>query len=476
MTGIPADSHKEDSSMKTNANSLNAENPLGYAPVGSLLRKFAIPSIISMLVSALYNIVDQIFIGQGVGMLGNAATNVAFPMTTITVAIALLLGIGGAANFNLALGRGQEEHAKKIAGTAFGTLLLSGILFCLVIRLFLKPVVLACGATDQTLEYSLAYVGITSLGFPFYMLGTGGNHLIRADGKPTYSMIMVLSGAVINTILDPIFIFVFGWGIQGAAWATVIGQIFSAILVLVYLPKYMHSSLKIKDFIPDPRCLKAVISLGSAACLNQLAITVVQILMNNTLRHYGSLSEYGSDIPLAVVGIVMKVNMLFLSIVIGLSQGAQPIISFNYGAVKYSRVKETYLKAAGAATVVAILGVICFQLFPRQIISLFGNGDELYYQFAVKFFRIFLFCTFFNGLQPVTSNFFTSIGKATKGIFLSMTRQIIFLVPLMIIFPIFMGIDGIMFAGPISDAAAGILAIVLVIKEFHKMSMLPERK
>lgn len=460
--------------MNTNPKEKNTENPLGYAPVGSLLRKFAIPSIISMLVSALYNIVDQIFIGQGVGMLGNAATNVAFPMTTVTVAIALLLGIGGAANFNLALGRRQEDRARNIAGTAFGTLILFGIAFCLVIRLFLKPVVLACGATDQTIDYSLAYVGITSLGFPFYMLSTGGNHLIRADGKPAYSMVMVLSGAILNTILDPLFIFVFKWGIQGAAWATVIGQIFSAILVLLYLPRYMNSSLKPGDFIPKADCLKAIISLGSAACLNQLAITVVQILMNNVLRHYGGLSEYGSDIPLAVVGIVMKVNMLFLSIVIGLSQGAQPIISFNYGARKYSRVKEAYLKAAGAATIVAILGVICFQVFPRQIISLFGNGDELYYKFAVKFFRIYLFCTFFNGLQPVTSNFFTSIGKATKGIFLSMTRQIIFLVPLILVFPIFMGIDGVIFAGPISDAAAGILAILLVSREFGKMSVLPE--
>lgn len=450
------------------------KNPLGTAPIGSLLRKFAIPSIISMVVGALYNIVDQIFIGQGVGMLGNAATNVAFPMTTITVAIALLLGIGGAANFNLSLGRGETERAKRIAGTAFGSLVLFGVAFCIVVRLFLEPIVLACGATEQTLNYSLSYIGITSLGFPFYMLTTGGNHLIRADGKPTYSMMAMLSGAVINTILDPLFIFGFGFGIQGAAWATVIGQIFSACMVLVYLPRYLGGAFCLRDFLPKPDSLKAIISLGSAACLNQLAITIVQILLNNTLRHYGSLSPYGSEIPLAVVGIVMKVNMLFLSVVIGLSQGAQPIISFNYGAEKYSRVKEAYLKAAGAASVVAVVGVLCFQIFPRQIISLFGNGDQLYYEFAVKFFRIFLFCTFFNGLQPVTSNFFTSIGKATRGIFLSMTRQIIFLVPLVIIFPIFMGIDGVMYAGPIADAAAGILAIILVVKEFKLINRMRE--
>lgn len=449
-------------------------NPLGTAPVGSLLKKFAIPSIISMVVNALYNIVDQIFIGQGVGMLGNAATNVAFPMTTVTLAIALLLGIGGASNFNLSLGRKDEERARSIAGTAFGSLIIFGVIFCLVIRLFLKPIVMACGATDQTLEYSLAYVSITSLGFPFSMLTTGGNHLIRADGKPTYSMTAALSGAIINTILDPLFIFVFGWGIEGAAITTVIGQVFSACMVLFYLPKYLHGSLKFRDFIPKFSCLKAIISLGCASCLNQLAITVIQILLNNTLRHYGALSPYGSDIPLAVVGIVMKVNTLFLAVVIGLSQGAQPIFSFNYGARKYKRVREAYLKAAGISTIIAVVAFLCFQIFPRQIIGLFGNGDELYYQFAVRFFRIYLFCTFFNGMQPVTSNFFSSIGKPYKGIFLSLTRQIIFLVPLVIIFPLFMGIDGVTFAGPIADGAAGILAITLISIEFKKMKKLPE--
>jgi Na+-driven multidrug efflux pump len=301
------------------------------------------------------------------------------------------------------------------------------------------------------------------------MVTTGGNHLIRADGKPTYSMALSLSGALINTVLDPLFIFVFHWGIQGAAWATVIGQIFSACMVFIYLPRYLNRSLKPKNLIPKFDCLRAIVSLGSASCLNQLAITVVQILLNNTLRHYGALSPYGSDIPLAVAGIVSKVNMVFLSVVIGLSQGAQPIIGFNYGAKNYSRVREAYKKAATAATVVAVVSFLCFQIFPYQIISLFGNGDALYYEFAVKFIRIYLFCTFFNGLQPVTANFFTSIGKASKGIFLSMTRQIIFLIPLVILFPIFMGVEGVMYAGPIADGAAGVLALVLVTRELVKL-------
>ena len=446
-----------------------AGNPLGSAPLGKLLLKFAIPSIISMLVSALYNIVDQIFIGQGVGLYGNAATNVAFPLTTLATATGLLLGIGGASNFNLEMGRRHEEQAKKIAGSAFGCLILAGLTICIVSRMFLRPMVAAFGATEDVMDYALTYVGITSLGMPFFVLTTGGNHLIRADGKPTFSMIAALSGAVINTILDPLFIFVFHWGIAGAAWATIIGQFFSAMLVLGYLPHYKTVHLKAKDFIPQLHCVKMIAALGAAACFNQLAICITQITMNNVLRHYGALSVYGSDIPLAVVGIGAKVNMVFMAIVIGISQGAQPIIGFNYGATQYGRVKKTYKTAATAASVIAVLAFAGFQLFPRQITALFGRGDELYEQFAVSYFRIYMFFTFLNGIQPLTSNFFTSIGKAPMGIFISLTRQLIFLLPLLVLLPVFFGIDGVMFAGPIADGVAGVLALILVGREFKRM-------
>lgn len=446
------------------------QNPLASAPPGRLLVKFAVPSIISMLVSALYNIVDQIFIGQGVGMYGNAATNVAFPLTTLATATGLLLGIGGASNFNLEMGRKHEENAKKIAGTAFGSLIIAGIVICLVSRIFLRPLIVAFGATADVMDYAMTYVGITSLGMPFFVLTTGGSHLIRADGKPTFSMLASLSGAIINTILDPLFIFVFDWGIAGAAWATIIGQFFSALLVLGYLPKYHTVKLTLRDFIPKLHCLKLVAALGAAACFNQLAIFVTQITMNNVLRHYGALSVYGSDIPLAVVGVGSKVNMVFMAIVIGISQGAQPIIGFNYGAAQYDRVKKTYRLAATAATIIAVIAFAAFQLFPRQITSLFGSGDELYEQFAVSYFRIFMFCTFLNGIQPLTSNFFTSIGKAPMGIFISMTRQIIFLIPLVLILPLVFGIEGVMFAGPIADGVAGVLAVTLVLREFKKIS------
>ena len=304
---------------------------------------------------------------------------------------------------------------------------------------------------------------------PFFVLTTGGTHLIRADGKPTYSMLSALAGAVINTILDPLFIFVFKWGIAGAAWATIIGQIFSALMVLRYLPKFHTVKLSLHDFMPKPRFLKMVMALGMAACFNQLAIFVTQIVMNNVLRYYGALSIYGSDIPLAVVGVGSKVNMVFLSIVIGISQGAQPIIGFNYGAAQYSRVKKTYRLAATVATIIAVIAFAGFQLFPRQITAIFGRGDALYEQFAVSYFRIFMFCTFLNGIQPLTANFFTSIGKAPMGIFISMTRQIIFLIPLVLLLPLAFGIEGVMFAGPISDGVAGVLAIILVLRQFKKM-------
>lgn len=445
------------------------KNPLGYAPVGKLLPKFAIPAVISMLVSALYNIVDQIFIGQGVGMYGNAATNVAFPLTTLATSMGLLLGIGGASNFNLEMGRKQEEKAKKIAGSAFGSLFIAGVVICVVVRLFLKPMILAFGATPEVINYAMEYVGITSLGMPFYILSVGGNHLVRADGSPTYSMVANVSGALLNTILDPLFIFVFHWGIAGAAWATIIGQFVSAIMVMVYWPRYKTVKLEKEDFLPRLSCVSQIASLGAASCFNQLAMMVTQIVMNNVLRHYGALSVYGSDIPLAVVGIVSKVNMVFMSIVIGISQGSQPIFGFNYGAKQYDRVKKTYKLSASIATGIAVVAFLGFQIFPRQIISIFGNGDELYYQFAISFFRIFMFFTFVNGIQPLTANFFTSLGKARKGIFLSMTRQLIFLIPLVLILPAFMGIEGVMYAGPIADAVAGILAVVFVYREFRSM-------
>ncbi|WP_216697375.1 MATE family efflux transporter [Anaerostipes faecalis] len=442
-------------------------NPLGTEKISTLLLRFAIPSIIAMLVSALYNMVDQFFIGRSVGMLGNAATNVAFPLVMTCTAIALMCGIGGAANFNLSMGRGEKDKAAGFARNAITMLFTLGILLCIITKIFLKPMMLLFGATTDVLNYSLIYTSITSFGFPFLILTTGGTNLVRADGSPRFSMICTITGAIINTVLDPLFIFVFHMGISGAAWATVIGQVISGLMVLGYLRQFHTVSLTKDTLIPKPENCKKIITLGMAPCFNQLAMMIVQIVMNNVLILYGASSVYGSDIPLACAGIIMKVNMIFFSVNIGISQGLQPIISFNYGAKKYHRVKEAYLKAIVSATTISTIAFLCFQMFPREIIGFFGSESEAYYQFAEKFFRIFLFCTFINGIQPITSNFFTAIGKANRGIFISLTRQIIFLLPLLIILPIFLGIDGIMFSAPIADAIAAVFAITFALHELR---------
>ena len=445
------------------------QNPLGTAPVGGLIGKFAIPAIISMLVSALYNIVDQIFIGQGVGMLGNAATNVAFPVTTIATALALLLGIGGASNYNLEMGAGREKKASSIDGTALSTLVITGAILAVAVLLFLRPLLSLFGATTDVMPYAVDYLGITAVGLPFYALSIGGNHIVRADRSPTYSMTCVLTGAIINTILDPLFIFGFGWGIKGAAWATVIGQVVSGILVVIYFGKFRKMYLELSMLKPSSECLKAVISLGMASCINQIAMAIVQIVLNNILRYYGGLSVYGSDIPIACVGVISKVNQVFMAICIGISQGCQPIWGFNYGAKKYDRVRLAYRYSMIACTAIATVFFLCFQLFPHQIVSIFGTGSDLYFQFAERYLKIFMFMTFANGIQPMSSGFFTSIGKAKLGIVMSLTRQVLFLLPLIVVFSLIMGIDGVMYAGPIADAAALSLAILFARRELVAM-------
>lgn len=452
------------------------ENPLATERIGKLIAKFAIPAIISMLVSSLYNIVDQIFIGQGVGMLGNAATNIAFPVSIICTATALLLGIGSASNYNLESGAGNSKKASQIVGTGLAVLIISGISIGIIVLVFLDPLLHLFGVTPDVLPFAQDYTGITAFGIPFLVLTTGGNHLIRADRSPTYSMACMLTGAIINTILDPLFIFGFYWGIKGAAWATVIGQVISGFLVILYFCKFRNLELTRDMLRPKGAMLKAIASLGLAACINQIAMAIVQITMNNTLRHYGASSIYGTDIPLACVGVISKVNMVFMAICIGISQGCQPIWGFNYGAGRFSRVRKTFVMAFKISLLVGIIFFLCFQFFPRQLVSVFGTGSEEYFHFAERYFRIFMLMTFINGIQPMSSGFFTSIGEARLGIVVSLTRQVIFLLPLILIFPLFMGIDGVMYAGPIADGAAAAVAIAFAIRELRRMQKSERRQ
>ena len=451
------------------------QNPLATQKVSSLILKFTIPAIISMMVSSLYNIVDQIFIGQGVGMLGNAATNIAFPVNIICTAVALLLGIGSASNFNLKSGAGQTEVAKNYAGNGLTMLVVCGVIITAVTLGFLTPLMHIFGATEEVLPYAIDYTGITAIGVPFLTLTTGGCHLVRADRSPSFSMACMLTGAIINTILDPLFIFAFHWGIKGAAWATVLGQVVSGVMILIYFWKFSKMQLTRHHLMPHMKYLGEITALGMASGINQVAMAIIQITMNNTLRKYGAVSDYGADIPIACAGIISKVNMIFMSIGIGISQGCQPIFGFNYGAEKFDRVRETYKKAAWAAIISGIVFFACFQIFPRQIIALFGGGNEAYYRFAERYFRIFMFMTFINGIQPMSSGFFTSIGKAKLGMIVSLTRQILFLLPLILILPAFMGIDGVMYAGPIADLAAAVITIWFVFRQFQDMKQKESR-
>ncbi len=447
-------------------------NPLGTERVGSLMVKFAVPSIIAMLVGALYNIVDQLFIGQAVGTLGNAATNIAFPLSTSCIALALLFGIGGASNFNLAMGEGRKEEAASYAGNAAVLLIGSGLVLFLVTQLFLTPLLAFFGAPADVMPYAKVYVRITSIGFPCLILTAGGCHLIRADGSPKMSMVCNLIGAGINTVLDAIFVLGFRWGMAGAALATIIGQIVSAAVVLYYLAHYKTVHLGKKQLGVECRYAVNIMALGTASFFNQVAMMIVQIVLNKSLTHYGELSEYGAAIPLACAGIVTKVGQLFFSVIIGISQGTQPIESFNYGAKQFGRVREAYNLAVRAGAIISVVSFLIFQVFPGEILALFGTGSDAYFKFGIKFLRVYLFFTFVNFLQPITSTFFTSIGKPQKGTFLSLTRQIVFLLPLTLILPLFVGIEGIMYAAPVADCLAAVIAITMAVKEFREMKKL----
>lgn len=453
--------------MNTTQNT--TDNPLATGNINQLMIKFAVPSIIAMMVSAVYNIADQLFIGNAVGTLGNAATNIAFPLSMMCTAIALMFGIGGASSFNLHMGAGESQKAPYFLGNSITMLLGLGAILFIGTELFLDPMLKCFGSPDNVLPLAKQYVSITAIGFPFLIITIGGGHLIRADGSPKMTMICNLSGAIINIVLDALFVLVLRWGMVGAALATIIGQIFSAFLALNYLRHYRTVTIEKKHLRPQTVYLKRIMALGMASCFNQIAMMTVQICMNNLLKHYGSLSQYGEAIPIACAGIVMKVGQLYFSIVIGLSQGSQPIESFNYGARQYKRVKAAYRYAVIAGGTVSVIAFVIFQLFPHQLLALFGNGSKEYFEFGSFYFRIFMLMAWANFMQPISSTFFTSIGKANKGTFLSLTRQIIFLLPLMFFLPTIFGIKGILYAAPIADSMAFVTAVVMVWSEMRTM-------
>lgn len=455
--------------MKGNEITLKKENPLGSAPIFGLIGKFAIPSIIGMLVMAAYNITDQIFIGHVVGMLGNAATNVSFPTVTFTTAFAQMVGIGTAANFNINMGAKREEEARRYVCTGLTLMGLVGILIMCFVLAFKRQILLLCGATQTVLPYALSYLGITAVGLPFHLFSNAGSHLVRADGSPMYSMICTVSGAVLNVFLDWLFMFGFHWGIQGAAIATITGQILSAALCIGYFPRFRSFRLHWRELRIRVSYMTGIMKLGTSNFINQMIMMLVNITLNNMLTRYGSQSIYGSDIPLAVSGVVAKLNSILSAFAVGLAQGCQPIWGFNMGAENYGRVKETYKKAVTVALGIGLVVFGLFQLCPRPIISIFGSGDELYFQFAERYLRIYMMMVCVYSVQPMTVNYFTGIGNTRQGILLSLSRQGFFLIPLLLIMPVFFGIDGVLYAAPIADTLAFFLSAAMIVYNFKKL-------
>lgn len=445
------------------------ENILGTEKIGKLIRKFSIPCIISMLVNSLYNIVDQIFIGWGVGYLGNGATNIVFPLTMIALAFALMLGDGSSAYLSLKLGEKKKDEAAKGVGNGIMITVIISILFCAITLIFLPQLLNLFGCTDALREYALSYGGIIVIGLPFMMIGTTLNSIIRADGSPKYSMTSMVSGAVLNTILDPIFIFVFKMGVEGAAIATVISQIITFILNVIYIKKFKSITLNKEALKLQISTFKRVIMLGISSFITQMSFVFVMATENNLLGKYGMESEYGSEIPITVLGIVMKISQILNSIIIGIAAGSQPIFGYNYGARKFDRVKETLKIVLGSSVIISTIALILFQTIPDKLISIFGSGDAKYMEFACITFRTYLLLCICNGIQIPSGIFFQAIGKSVKSAILSLSRQILFLIPAMLAFSSIFGLMGILYAGPFADGLAFILATVLLIKEVNHL-------
>lgn len=448
----------------------NDNQYLGQEKVSKLLFQFSIPCILSLLISSLYNIVDQIFVGNSsIGYLGNAATTVVYPITIIAVAFAWCIGDGSAAYLSLCQGRKDTQNSHKSIGNSILVSFIISIIFVLLGYLFMDRLLYGFGASDVTIDLARDYFKIILIGIPFYMLANSVNSVIRADGSPKFSMAATLVGAIINIILDPIFIFVFHLGIAGAAWATIIGQIASFILSLLYFFRTKTFKLNKDSFKMDFKVFSNVIKLGVSTFITQMSIVVISLVCNIMLAKYGSMSKYGADIPIATIGICMKVFSIVINIVVGIILGAQPILGFNYGAKHYDRVKETFKLAFISSFIVGILSTVIFELCPEFVIKLFGTSDALYMEFAVKTFRIFLMFVSFTCLIKIISIFFQAVGEPLKAAIVSLSRDIIFFVPLVIILPQFMGVTGPLWAAPIADVLGIIISCVLVVLFFKKL-------
>ena len=453
---------------------MEKENILGREKIGKLLAKFAIPGIISMVVNSLYNIVDQIFIGQGVGYLGNGATTVIFPMITFAMAFSLLFGDGSATFLSLKLGEKKEDEAARGTGAGIIGFVGIGIIITILYLIFLEPLCKLFGASEAILPYAKDYGRIITYGLPFCAVCAGGASIIRADGNPKFNMIGLFAGTIINVVLDPIFIFVFHWGVKGAAFATILGQFANAVLNIYYFSKKMRNvSLNRFVFRKSISYIPRVSKLGISSFITQMALVVAMATRNNVLVTYGAKSKYGSDIPVTTLGITMKTFTIIMSIVIGLSAGAQPIFGYNYGSGKYDRVKKTFKLVAVLSTIICTVAFFLAQFKPMAIISIFGSESDLYNEFAIKCMKIYLMLIPTVGIQIMSGIFFQALGYPVQASILSLSKQIIFQLPVTILLPVFMGVEGVLWAGPVSDVLAFTTMIVMFLIYWKKIFSKP---
>lgn len=449
---------------------------LGTEKIGKLILAFSVPCVISMLINSVYNIVDQIFIGKGVGTLGNAATNVIFPLVIIFNALAGLIGNGAAANLSLKLGEKNKDEAAKSIGQAISLTIIISIVVSILAYVFLPKLVYLFGCTESVYNYAVDYGRIIILGAPFMIIYSSLASIIRADGSPKYSMIMLVIGAIINIILDPIFIFTFNMGVKGGALATIIGQFISFIIALLYLPKIKTIKLNKDNFKIDKNAFR-ILSLGMSSFITQATILVLFIFMNNVMTKLGALSKFGADIPLSVYGVISKINSLYISTVLGISIGAQPILGFNYGAGNKDRVKETIRKVLIINFLVGIIFNIIFLIFPKEIAGIFiAKNDpsyELFIEFAVLMCHSFLLFTALNALEMTTSIVIQSLGHVIKATAVTFIRQIILLIPisLLLAFGLKKGIYGVLYAGCISDVLCFIITSFILRSEYKKLDI-----
>ena len=444
-------------------------NPLGKEPVGKILCRMSVPAVIANLISSLYNVVDQIFIGNKIGYLGNAATNVAYPLTTICLAIGLMMGLGSAAGFNLALGRKRPDIARKFAGSDLSGLIIFGIVCCILVELFLTPLMLLFGATENFLGLACDYSRIIAIGLPLQMIAFGFSPLVRGDGASFYSMLSISAGAVVNIILDYVFMYPLDMGIEGAAIATVIGQAVTFTMLVAYVKRFKSVVFEPQDFIPRIKPIIRGCQLGFLAFVFQASTLMVMIIVNRLFRKYGDLTVYGADVCIAVIGILMKIISLNLAIHIGMNQGGQPIVSFNYGAKKYRRVRDCIKLQIIVVTITSTIFFLLIQLFPQQLFSLFGSGDEMYFACAKMMSRRYGALLFLSGYLMASSTFFTAIGKPAKGSLLALIRQVFTLIPLILILGNLFGVNGVTLASPISEAISFVLTTVFFYTEMKSM-------